>query len=144
MLRLPWFFWLSFFSVVAIFGFALWSATRSGASYLGRRTRRQRTLEVAAPARQALQQIIRYAQAAGYKVVALQEDEGLLVLDEPLNWVSWGFFLPVRVAGLPGGLCRVEVGIRSKVFQVGPVVTRSHERFVTGLQAALFAEGLKT
>ncbi|WP_208325965.1 hypothetical protein, partial [Amycolatopsis arida] len=40
---------------------------------------------------------------------------------------TWGFFYPVVVSAEGTG-ARVEIGIKPKVFQYGPLVTRAHRK----------------
>lgn len=87
-----------------------------------------------------LKAIVHFAQQSGYKVSAFEEAKGQLVLEESASVTSWGFFLPVFVSRQSDGSTLVEVGIKSKLVQVGPTVSRSHEKCVNGIKAALFAQ----
>lgn len=114
------------------------AATKKGISSLGVRTKRMLSVAAKGSQESVLKSVIRFAQQSGYKVVALDEKRGQLVLEEPASLFSWGFFFPVFVSAQQDGSSLIEVGIKSKFSQCGPVVSRSHERFVTGLKAALF------
>ena len=63
-----------------------------------------------------------------------------IVLEESASASSWGFFFPVFVSKQSDGSTLIEVGIKSKLVQVGPVVSRSHDKCVSGIKAALFAQ----
>ncbi len=87
-----------------------------------------------------LQTIVRFAKQSGYKVHALDEQTGRVVLSDSASAMSWGFFYPVFVSDL-GADTLVEIGIRSKFVQWGPIVSRSHKRCVNGIKSALLAAG---
>jgi hypothetical protein len=46
--------------------------------------------------------------------------------------VAWGFFYPAVVYADSAGT-RVDLGIKSKVFQYGPLVTRAHRKLAHAL-----------
>jgi len=50
---------------------------------------------------------------------------------------GWGFLFPVFIAPAPGGGSELTIGCTSKVFQVGPLVTRSHDKCVDAIEAQL-------
>ena len=51
----------------------------------------------------------------------------VLVLSSPVTFGSWGFLYPVFISEEPGGSC-IQIGIHSKVVQLGPLVTRAHRQ----------------
>jgi hypothetical protein len=44
------------------------------------------------------------------------------------SFFSWGFLFPVDVTAVPDG-SRIDIGIRTRLYQYGPLVTRAHEKF---------------
>jgi hypothetical protein len=60
----------------------------------------------------------------------------ILVLSSPASVFSWGFFYPVIVRPEGAG-CTIEIGIRSKIFQVGPVVGHAHNRCKEAIERVL-------
>jgi hypothetical protein len=128
--------------ILVLFVVLFIATTRKAGALLGVRTRRMLSVPTPASPDESLKAIIRFAQQSGYKVAAIQETEGLLVLDESISLMTWGFYFPVRVSQQADGLTLVEVGIRSKLFQVGPIVSRTHEKCVAGIRAALFARAI--
>ena len=60
----------------------------------------------------------------------------VVILSSPVTFGSWGFFYPVHVHPAGTG-SKIVVGISSKVFQIGPLVTRAHNKCVEAIEAAL-------
>ena len=71
---------------------------------------------------------------APYKVD--DADGNVILLSSPVTFASWGFFYPV-VIHPEGTGSRIVVGVTSKVFQIGPVVTRAHSKCVEAIEQAL-------
>lgn len=126
-------------SVMAAICFII-AAMRRGSSVIGSKTSRLQSFTVATNPQETLKAIVRFAQQAGNKISAIDEAKGQLVLEESASATSWGFFLPVFVSRQSDNSTLVEVGIKSKLVQVGPIVSRSHDKCVNGIKAALFAE----
>jgi hypothetical protein len=123
--------------------FYILAAMRRGSSSLGVKPNRLQAFTTPDGAQETLKAIVRFAQQAGYKIPAMDEAKGQLVLEEPASIgsiTSFGFFFPVFVSRQSDGVTLVEVGIKSKLFQVGSLVSRSHEKCVTGMKAALLAQ----
>ena len=55
------------------------------------------------------------------------------------SFFSWGFLFPVDVTSVPNG-SRIDVGIRSRLFQYGPLVGRAHNNFVQAVAARTGAQ----
>lgn len=116
------------------------ASMRKGSSSLGSKPSRLQSFSTTGNPEETLKAIVRFAQQSGYKVAAFEEAKGQLVLEESASATSWGFFLPIFVSRQSDGSVLVEVGIKSKLVQVGPIVSRSHEKCVNGIKAALFAQ----
>ena len=67
----------------------------------------------------------------------------VLVFVSSITGFSWGFFFPVFVRPASGGPApggsTIETGIKSRAFQWGPLVTKSHKEFVAEVETALAA-----
>ncbi len=64
----------------------------------------------------------------------LKVDDGdpqakILVLSSGITFGTWGFLYPVFIHDESGG-SRIEIGIQSKFFQYGPLVTKHHKQTV--------------
>ena len=125
--------------VMACIGLVI-ASMRKGSSAMGAKPSRIQSFSATGNPEETLKSIIRFAQQSGYKILALDEKLGQAVLEESASATSWGFFYPIFVSKQFNGSTLVEVGIKSKLVQVGPVVTRSHEKCVIGIKAALFAQ----
>jgi len=60
----------------------------------------------------------------------------IVVLSSPVSFFSWGFLYPVFIHAEGSG-SRVEVGIQSKFFQIGPVVSKWHRDCVAAIEQAV-------
>jgi hypothetical protein len=65
------------------------------------------------------------------------EAQGCVVLRSSMTAFTWGFFFPIYAARGDDGVTRVEVGIASRFFQYGPLVTRAHNKLMEQLGAPL-------
>lgn len=81
-------------------------------------------------------QIVQAAPGAGLSVDAKELDTGRILLASGVTMFTWGFFYPVMIKVDPAGT-RVEVGIKSKLFQWGPLVTRAHDKVVALVESAV-------
>lgn len=60
----------------------------------------------------------------------------VVVLSSPVSFMTWGFLYPVFLHPAGTGT-RVELGCRSKFFQLGPLVTKAHDECEAAIQSAL-------
>jgi hypothetical protein len=120
--------------------FLVIASMRGGSSSLGDRPKRLKSFTASMDSQKAFKSVIRFAQQTGYKISAIDEDKKQLVLEESASATSWGFLYPIFVSTASEGAALIEVGIKSKLAQVGPIVTRSHEKCFNGIQAAILAE----
>lgn len=86
-----------------------------------------------------LKAIARFAPTAGYSVCAVDEARGTITLEEGANMMSYGFFFPVFISPQFDGTTLVEVGLKKKMPQWGPLPVRAHEKCANGIKAALFS-----
>lgn len=71
-----------------------------------------------------------------YRVDDSDSQRGIIVLSSPVSLFSWGFFYPIVITA-EGASTRIEVGIGSKLFQLGPVVTHAHTKCQRAIEQAL-------
>lgn len=83
--------------------------------------------------------VIRFAQQSGYKVDDIANTGWRIILGDSPTFTSYGFFYPVYMSSQPDGSTLIEVGIKSKAIQWGPIVTRKHEQCFNGIRAAVIA-----
>ncbi len=77
-----------------------------------------------------------------YTIEDIDESIGRIILSSIPNWISgwisgWGFFYPVYVSIQNDGNTLVEVGIKSRLYQGGPLVTRAHKKFYNRVKSAI-------
>lgn len=72
-----------------------------------------------------------------YKVDDADATRRIVVLSIPPSLFAWGFFFPVWIEASPSGGSLVEIGIESKLFQWGPIVSRAHTRCVASIEGLL-------
>ena len=125
-------------AVLVVIGLVV-AAMRKGASAMNQRPRRIQYFVAWGTPDVIMRAIIRFAQTSGYKIDAIDEPTGRIVLSDSANLVSWGFFYPVFLTYQNNGSTTVEVGIKSKIFQMGPIVTRYHEKMLNGLRGSIMA-----
>jgi hypothetical protein len=92
-------------------------------STLKERPRRIKSMVTGASPSHVLKAIVVSVPVSTYKIELFDETNGNVVLGERPSLTSYGFFYPVFVRS-EGADTRVEVGIKSKGWQVGPIVTR--------------------
>lgn len=68
----------------------------------------------------------------GYSVDDTDPSHGIVILSSPPTATTWGFLYPVHVFAEDGGT-RVDLGITSRLFQYGPLVTRAHWKLAHAL-----------
>ena len=108
--------------------------TRRGSATMAMPSRTRTCSHPAAPAEvfAAIQSIAR-----PFRVEATDASANIVVLSSPVSFGSWGFFYPVIITANASGGSDLLVGCKSKVFRVGPLVTRAHERCVVAILESL-------
>ncbi|MFA5366761.1 MAG: hypothetical protein WC333_02675 [Dehalococcoidia bacterium] len=122
--------------IIAGIGLIIASKKR-GSVYLGAKSGQRQSFSTAGSPKETLKAICLFAKETGYKIAAIDEPKGQVVFEESASLLSWGFFFPVSVTQQSNGSTLVEVGIESKLVQVGPIVSRNHKRCVKGIKSAL-------
>jgi len=82
-------------------------------------------------------QVTLIASTFNYTIEDIDESIGRIILGSSVNWTSWGFFYPVYVSIQNDGKTLVEVGIKSRLIQGGPLVTRAHKKFYNRVKSAI-------
>ena len=113
-------------------------AIRNPSSAVKNKPRRIQSFVTGMPQLAVLKAIVTYAKTSIYKIELFDESNGNLVLGDAASLTSWGFFYPVFVRP-QGAETLVEVGIKSRSWQVGPIVTRHHDRCFNWMRAAILA-----
>lgn len=83
------------------------------------------------------QKIQNYANSSEYTIDAIDENNYSIVLGESITLMTNGFYFPIFLTMLDENNTRIEVGIKSKSFQVGPVVDKRHNSFVNEFELFL-------
>jgi len=126
--------------VAVIIGiFLIISQMQKGSSALEEKPSNLNSFVADADSQAVLKIIVRFAQQTGYSIDTLEENTGRIVLSDSATATSWGFFYPIFVSQREDGKTLVEVGIKSKAIQVGPVVSQHHEKCFNGIKAAIYA-----
>lgn len=107
--------------------------TRRGSVRTHRIGRRVLELQVAASPAEAFTRLL--SIAAPYRIDDSVAAEHLLVMSSRPTFASWGFFYPIAIDARPEGGSILRIGIQSKVFQWGPIVTKAHRNCVAAIQA---------
>lgn len=98
-------------------------------------TSRRRQIHVSHDAADAYQLVRGMSMTGRYRLDAEDRERGILVFASSPTLASWGFFHSVQITPVgPGAGSIVEVDIKSRLFQLGPVVTHHHEKFCTAVQ----------
>lgn len=75
-----------------------------------------------------------------FKVEDADAENGLVLLTTKPTFGTWGFFYPVEISAQPGGGSIVRIGIKSRVIQIGPLVTKWHKKCAAAVEHATGTE----
>ncbi|MDI5977902.1 hypothetical protein [Amycolatopsis magusensis] len=118
--------------VVALVGVMLLVAfARKGSVAAIAMTARRIGLHTAAPPDMVYAWLTQHGPA-GYSVDDAAAVRGIVILSSRPTGFTWGFFYPA-VIHAEGAGTRVDLGIKSKLFQYGPLVTRAHRKLAHAL-----------
>ena len=70
-----------------------------------------------------------------YKLEDSRQDELMLLYTNGPTFGTWGFFYPIQIVRQEKG-CEIRVGIKSRFFQWGPLVTKWHKKCVQHVELA--------
>lgn len=122
-----------FGAVVGATVLVLFAIRRKGSVATVPMTKRRQIVRTGAPPQHVYGWITQHCPA-GYSVVDTDPGRGLVLLDSRTTFATWGFFYPILVTPEPTGT-RVEIGIKSKAIQYGPLVTREHRKLADAVAA---------
>lgn len=72
-----------------------------------------------------------------YRLDDSDREKLVIVLSIAPTLFTWGFFFPIWIKPAPAGGSIVEIGIQSRLFQWGPLVSRAHHRCVDAVESRL-------
>jgi len=76
----------------------------------------------------------RGVEQKGYTIEDSSEIDADLVISDGMTATSMGFYYPIYLTQTDKFATTVEVGIKSKAYQIGPVVKRHHRKCMENLQ----------
>lgn len=119
-------------------GIGLVVALLARRSYVSRkRPAKLLTLTTDCTPEQVREALLALSHAGRYKLDEDRPEQRLITLSTKPTMFSWGFFLPIYVEPRDGGATEVTIGIESRFFQVGPVVTHHHQQCLSAVKDAL-------
>ncbi len=121
-------------AVVAIYVFAL---TRKATDAVKTKPRNIRSFSTPIPYGDAINRLLGFAPTQSYKVEDVAPDGSRVILGTSITFFSYGFFYPIYFSVEPGGSTIVEVGIVSRAFQWGPVVSFNHDKVFNMVRQAV-------
>lgn len=133
------FFGLACFFVLVIgitAAFYIVALTRKASDAVRNKPRNVRALITTLAPYDVYNRLLQVALAAGYKIEDITPDSSRITLGTSLTFFSYGFFYPIYLYSLPNGGTMLEVGIVSRSFQWGPVVTHNHDKCITMVRNA--------
>jgi len=98
------------------------SATVSGTAF-GSRTK---VMTFAVPVEMAFRRLV--ANPGQFSLEDSDAASGALVLATGPTFATWGFFYPIVIAPSGADGCQITVGIKSRLIQFGPLVTKWHNQ----------------
>lgn len=85
---------------------------------------------------------IQFSYQNNLEIDFMDEENGILILSEQAKLMSnhWGFFYPIYInqSDTSNSAHIIEVGIKSKLIQLGPIISRRHGQIFTGIRAAIY------
>jgi len=117
-----------------------YASTRKASTAVTTKPKRLLSFTTAHTPHDVLQTIIEKTQGSEYTIESIDEENLRLILSTPPTATTWGFFYPVYLAKQDDGRTLVEVGIQSKLYQMGPLVRRQHERCFAHIKGAFSSE----
>ena len=105
--------------------------TRKGSVATVGMTSRRIVLYSAAPPEVLFAWLTQYCPA-GYSIEDADPAHGIVLFSSRPTLFTWGFFYPAALFPQGSGT-HVHLGIKSKLFQYGPLVTRAHRKLANAL-----------
>lgn len=73
----------------------------------------------------------------GFRKEDADAERGLILLTTGPSFATWGFFFPIILEELPEGGTRIRISISSRIFQVGPLVTKWHKKCLAAVESSV-------
>lgn len=125
------------FAISIFFMFIHISKTRKAPFLLKQKPKRLLRFSTSQSPQKIIEQVILLAHTFNYPIEDIDESRGRIILSSSINWTSWGFFYPIYTSLQNDGKTLVEVGIKSRLYQYGPLVTRAHKKFYNKVKNAI-------
>ena len=110
-----------------IVGILFWfAAKRKRPKHPQRKVRRRISMTVPLKSPIMAARLAQQMKDGGYTVDEIAPDNSFVLLSDGASATSWGFYYPIYLSPEGSHQTQVEVGIQSKVIQMGPVVTKHH------------------
>ncbi|MFX1285626.1 MAG: hypothetical protein ACFFB5_18445 [Promethearchaeota archaeon] len=113
------------------------SEQRKALSVVKGKPRRLKMLNTTRTPKTVINDIVQFAQGSRYLIEDIDESKGRLILSSPFNHLTWGFFYPIYISSQLNENTLVEVGIQSKLYQIGPLVWKDHQRIFDSIKRAV-------
>lgn len=124
-------------SALAIASLVFWALKRRRAARGVRRPGKVWSFVVNRSPEEVAQQLRGAIQRTPYRIEGGTPTDADLLLSEEGTSTSWGFYYPIYLAPLEKYKTRVEIGIASQAFQIGPVVKRHHRHCIETIKTIL-------
>ena len=113
------------------------SKQRKALSVVKGKPRRIKMLNTKLTPKTVINNIVHFAQNSGYRIEDIDESRGRVILSSPFNHHTWGFFYPIYITSQNNENTLVEVGIQSKLYQIGPFVWKNHKQIFNGIKCVI-------
>lgn len=123
--------------IILISIFLIYSSIKKGSTKM-KKPNNIKSFKTNIPFDKAMKTIIQYAQSNGYKVDDFNEAESIIILSDSASLTSYGNIYPIYLINQSDSSILIEVGIKSKSFQVVGLEAL-HERCFKGIKTAIYA-----
>lgn len=124
-------------SIGIIFLFFWFVMKRKATDVAGKKPRKLKSFAVNRDKEKVLKTLISQIESKGYSLEDSSEHAADLLISDEMEATSWGFYYSIYLTPTDKHVTLIEVGIKSKVFQIGPVVTKHHLKCIEKLQSIL-------
>lgn len=108
---------------------------KTGSEYLQKMTRRVMHVSTPKSPDEVLAALAGGIPALKAAPSATDPNTKRVVLATPMSFATWGFWFPVHVSAQANGVTILDIGITSRGFQWGPLVTQAHRNFANAVAA---------
>lgn len=129
---------LPIITVLLIYGIIYLVKNQNKDKILEEKTQQTISFEVKSGIEECFQKIQNYANTSKYTIESIDENSFSIMLGENITLTTNGFFFLIYLTFLDDSNTKVEVGIKSKTFQTGSLVNKSHQKFVDELKLHLY------